>query len=150
MSVMTYMALPTAQIRHTPTLRLLARRGPTSSPAAQARGVRARRGQPAPRTTPEPSRDSLSVLVAGGDADQRAAVLGDLSETMPDGTTFNEASTCWEVLAQATGNRMVILSGDLDDAPSKSLMQMLGQRHPSLPVVSLAAPGRRQRLDARG
>ena len=60
---------------------------------------------------------------------------------MPQGTSFQEASAFWEVLAQAPGSRMVILSGDLEDGPSESLMQAIGNRHPGLPVVSLDSPG---------
>jgi hypothetical protein len=40
---------------------------------------------------------------------------------------------------------MVILSGELDEIPPESLMQMLAHRHPSLPVVCLDAPAARER-----
>jgi hypothetical protein len=80
-----------------------------------------------------------SVLIAGGDPLARAAVLEDLSAIMPPSTTFEEAGAFWEVLVRAPSSRMVILSGDLDDVPAKSLMHTLGNRHPGLPVVSLDA-----------
>ncbi len=35
---------------------------------------------------------------------------------------------------------MVVLAGDLDDADADSLMRLLGQRHPQLPVVCVEEP----------
>jgi len=81
--------------------------------------------------------DSSPVLVAGPNSAQRAAVVDELTQSMAPSTTFEEAGALWEVLAWASASRMVILSGDLDDVPAESLMHMLGQRHPGLPVVSL-------------
>jgi hypothetical protein len=66
-------------------------------------------------------------------------VLHDLSETMPEGTCFEEAGELWEVLAWAPASRAVILSGELDDVPAESLLHTLGHRHPGLPVVSVEA-----------
>jgi len=80
------------------------------------------------------------VLVAGADAARRATLLDELTQTMPQSTRFEEASAVWEVLEHAPTCRIVILSGDLDDAPAESLMHMLGHRHPGLPVVSIDAP----------
>jgi len=51
----------------------------------------------------------------------------------------------WEVLAHAPSSRIVILSGELDDAPAESLMHTLGHRHPGLPVVSLGPPSPAER-----
>jgi hypothetical protein len=77
------------------------------------------------------------VLVAGPDAASRAAVLHDLAETMRPSTVFTEADAFWEVLVRAPSSSMVILSGELDELPPESLMQMLAHRHPGLPVVSI-------------
>jgi hypothetical protein len=85
------------------------------------------------RATPERSR----ILVAGADADRRAAVLRDLSEALPDDTQFGEAGAAWEVLEQAPSSGVVMLAGDLDEVTAESLMHVLGHRHPSLPVVAL-------------
>lgn len=83
--------------------------------------------------TPEHSR----ILVAGADADRRAAVLRDLSEALPEDTQFGEAGAAWEVLEQAPSSGVVMLAGDLDEVTAESLMHVLGHRHPSLPVVAL-------------
>jgi hypothetical protein len=80
-----------------------------------------------------------SVLIAGGDSAERAAVLYQLASSFPETMAFEEASACWEVLARAPHSRIVILSGDLDDGPASSFMRTLGDRHPDLPVVSLRA-----------
>jgi DNA-binding NtrC family response regulator len=77
------------------------------------------------------------ILVAGADSAQRAAVLHELTHTLPDGTCFEEASAFWEVLARSPECRMVIFSGDLEDGTAEEFMQTLGQRHPELPAVSL-------------
>jgi DNA-binding NtrC family response regulator len=80
------------------------------------------------------------VLVAGRDAGQRAAVLDELTKTMGPSTVFEQAGAIGQVLERAPASRMVVLSGDLDDAPAESVMQKLATRHPGLPVVSLDAP----------
>lgn len=80
-----------------------------------------------------------SVLVAGGERDSRAAVMRDLTATMPANTRFDEASDAWQVLALAPESRVVVLSGDLGDLSAKSAMHMLAHRLPEKPVVSLAA-----------
>jgi hypothetical protein len=87
-----------------------------------------------------PTSDINQVLVAGRDSAQRATVLEELSESLPEDTTFEQASAFWEVLVRAPSSRMVVLSGELDDVPTASLMRMLGHRHPGLPVVSLDVP----------
>jgi hypothetical protein len=56
---------------------------------------------------------------------------------MPEGTVFDELSTLGEVLERAPGSRMVILNGGLEDVSARSLMRILAQRHPSLPVISV-------------
>lgn len=78
-----------------------------------------------------------SILVAGGDADRRRALLADLAERLPAGTCFQEAEARWEVLEHAPSSRMVMLAGDLEGSPPESVMHMLGSRHPRLPVVTL-------------
>jgi DNA-binding NtrC family response regulator len=97
-------------------------------------------GSPALRLMREPTpTDGSRVLVAGRDATQRAAVLDQLTQTMPPSTVFEEAGAFCQVLERAPASRIVVLSGELDDVPAESLMQKLAHRHPGLPVVSLAA-----------
>jgi hypothetical protein len=122
------------QIRHGPQLRLL-------------RGVRgAGRAVGSPRDEPRSgagrvgSQSSRSrILVAGADPSERAAVLRDLSETLPPDTQFGEAGAVSEVLEQAPTSGVVMLAGDLEEISAESLMRLLGDRHPSLPVVALGA-----------
>jgi hypothetical protein len=86
-----------------------------------------------------PSNDVNPVLVVGRDSAQRAAVLEELSESLPEDTMFEQAGAFWEVLVRAPSSRMVVLSGELE-VPAASLMRMLSHRHPGLPVVSLDVP----------
>lgn len=116
-----------------PPLRLL--RGGTR-PAALARELDA----PAvigPATLKRRASPHARILIAGADAEQRAAVLRDLSESLPADTPFGEAGAAWEVLEQAPSSGVVMLAGDLDEVTAESLMHVLGHRHPSLPVVAL-------------
>jgi hypothetical protein len=149
MSYMTSIAVQTAEFFEAPKLRLLPS-SPHPSSASLDRSPRdrdtdgdahagAHAGQPTLRLQPKDAPEVRSVLVAGGDSDQRAAVLGDLAGTLPASTRFAEADAFWEVLVQAPSSSMVVLSGDLDDLPAESLLQMLAHRHPGLPVVSVAA-----------
>jgi hypothetical protein len=85
------------------------------------------------RPHPERSR----ILVAGADPERRATVLRDLSEALPAETQFGEAGAAWEVLEQAPSSGVVMLAGDLDEVTAESLMNVLGHRYPSLPVVAL-------------
>jgi hypothetical protein len=80
------------------------------------------------------------VLIAGSDPTQRACLLDELTRSMPPRTPFTEAGAISEVLERAPASRMVVLSGDLEDAPAQSLMRLLGHRHPRLPIVSIDAP----------
>jgi hypothetical protein len=91
---------------------------------------------------PEPDRAGArrSILLAGGEASDREAVLCDLRRRMPGGTSFKQAETLWEMLARAAESSMVVLSGKLEDVCAESLMQMLAHRNPTLPVVSLNPP----------
>jgi hypothetical protein len=124
-----------------PRLRLLpvqdgAPQAPLAEHPADSEG-----GRPALRLLDRPSAEERHpVLVAGEDSAGRAAVLRDLTQSMPPSTIFEEARAFWEVLVRAPASSMVILSGELDDLPAESLMQMLAHRHPGLPVVSLDAP----------
>lgn len=96
--------------------------------------------RPSLRLLTGPAPTAHPVLVAGGDSAGRAEVVRNLSESMPASTTFAEAGTFWEVLVRAPNTSLVILSGELDELPGESLMQMLAHRHPGLAVVSLDAP----------
>jgi hypothetical protein len=88
------------------------------------------------------------VLIAGTDPLQRASLLDELSRSMPSDTPFTEASAISEVLERAPGSRIVVLSGDLDDASAETLVHLLGHRHPRLPIVSIGAPAAPGRLRA--
>jgi hypothetical protein len=84
--------------------------------------------------------EGSALLIVGADPARRAALRHQLAHTMPAGTVFEELSTFAEVLERAPLSRMVILSGGLEDISARSLMRVLAQRHPRLPVVSLDAP----------
>ena len=96
-----------------------------------------------------PGRPSLTVLVAGADAYRRAILRAELASTLPRMTRFCEAEEVAQVLEHAAGSRLVILAGDLRDAEAESLMRLLGQRHPELPVVCLDEDPARASVDAR-
>jgi 2-phospho-L-lactate guanylyltransferase (CobY/MobA/RfbA family) len=81
------------------------------------------------------------ILVASADPQQRAAVIQDLSEALPADTQLEEACAASEVLEQAPSSSVVMLAGDLGEVSAESLMHVLGDRHPSLPVVALGLPG---------
>lgn len=89
---------------------------------------------------PAPTMPDAPVLIAGRDATRRATMIEEFERTMAPDTRFVHASAFWEVLVLAGQSRMVILSGDLDEVPTDSLMRMLGHRYPALPVVALDAP----------
>ena len=86
-------------------------------------------------------RSSHPLLVAGADSARRRALLDDLIDTMPEGTSFEEARTLAEVLERAPTSRIVVLSGGLEDASAQSLMRVLGQRHPTLPIINMDPAG---------
>jgi hypothetical protein len=88
------------------------------------------------------------ILVAGADPARRATVLRNLSEALPEETQFGEAEAAWEVLEQAPSSGVVMLAGDLDEATAESVMNVLGHRYPSLPVVALGLAGDRQGASA--
>lgn len=81
-------------------------------------------------------RDS-AILVAGADPARRAAVMGELVRELPASTLFEEAIDACTVLERAPSSRTVIVVGDLIDATSEAITQMLGHRDPQLPVVAV-------------
>lgn len=78
-----------------------------------------------------------SILIAGGNAERRDSLVRELARRMPAGTSFEQADATWEVLERAPTSRLVMLAGELDDGSSESVMHLLGNRHPRLPVVAL-------------
>jgi hypothetical protein len=119
-----------------PALRLL----PDPSPAEPRPLAESSRGgdahPPALRVIAGPTR----ILLAGADAERRATLLGELSQTLPESTVFEQADAVCEALEHASGSRMAFIAGDLDDAPAESLMQTLAHRHPELPVLIVDGP----------
>src|ERR1700676_3901669 len=80
------------------------------------------------------------VLVAGQSSARPPILLKELTEIMPGSTVFEEVGAFSEVLEPGPSSRMVIFSGDLPDVPAESFTDILGRRHPRLPVVWLDAP----------
>jgi hypothetical protein len=121
-----------------PALRVLPYEGGGPITLSDRRAARAREERPSLRLVDERS----PILVAGSDTPRRAALLDDLTETLPEGTCFEEVSTLGEVLERAPASRMVILNDALDDVSAAALMRILSLRHPRLPVITLdpAAP----------
>jgi len=137
---MNAFAARTGALLAAPKLRLLAAKSPV--PNEQGSGAACRDGseRPALQLVEGSTHNERPVLVAGADREGRAAVLADLTDTMAPGTAFAEAQAFWEVLVHAPSSSMVVLSGELDELPAESLMQMLAHRHPGLPVVSIDSP----------
>lgn len=88
----------------------------------------------------EDHRDNPAVLVVDDDPDILAA-LHDLLEH--EGYQVTCASTCRDALAQATGFRYdaVLLDIGLPDGDGLSVLDILRERHPSLPIIILTAFG---------
>lgn len=128
---MSSVAIQSTELMRAPKLRLMPRRGSSVCHADAKR--------PALRLLDGPAPTEQPVLLAGGDASARMAVLRDLATTMPPSTTFEQAGAIWEVLVRAPQCSMVILSGDLDEIPTEAVMQMLMRRSPEVPVVCLDA-----------
>lgn len=84
-------------------------------------------------------RDAQSILIASSDPRRRSSLRAELSARMPEGTSFTEAAATWEVLEHAPNSRMVMLAGELDGNSTESVMHLLGNRHPQLPVLALGA-----------
>jgi molybdopterin-guanine dinucleotide biosynthesis protein A len=116
----------------TPELRLL-RSGGEAQSLRSAREAQERR--PVLRVIEDegPAR----VLVVGPSAERRAALLDELTRTLPPSTRFEQAGAVSEVLEHASASRMVVLAGDLAEAPTDALARMLAHRHPELPVLSV-------------
>jgi hypothetical protein len=128
---MSSVAIQSTGLMQAPKLRLLPKGGSQVAPAETQ--------PPTLRLLDDPKPSEQPVLLAGGDADARAAVLDDLTETMPPNTIFEQAGAIWEVLVRAPECSMVILSGELEEISAESLMQMLVHRSPEVPVVCLDA-----------
>ncbi|HEY3960680.1 MAG TPA: hypothetical protein VGL68_09240 [Solirubrobacteraceae bacterium] len=82
------------------------------------------------------------VLIVGPDADRRATVLDELAQTLPSSIGFEETDSVCEALELAPTSRMAIVTGDVGEVSAESLMHMLAQRHPTLPVMILDSPSR--------
>jgi hypothetical protein len=82
------------------------------------------------------------ILLVGADADRRASLRKELTSTLPSNTRFEEAAEIWEVLEHAPSSGVVMLTGDLQDSSAESLMHLLGDRYPKLPVVALSTRAR--------
>ncbi len=95
-----------------------------------------------------PTATDSRILVAGDDPAQRAAVLHDLSESLPAGAQLGEAGAMSEVLERAASSSVVMLAGDIGGVSAESAMQLLGHHHPDLPVVALGRPARSTRRGA--
>jgi hypothetical protein len=135
MSGMTTAAVHTTGFLEAPKLRLLPKGGSVAR--------RPRKGRSALRLLGAPSASAASasqgqpILLAGGEQSARTSVLKDLAKSMPPSTSFEQAEAIWEVLARAPQSKLVILSGALEGIPAQALMQMLGHRHPEVPVVCI-------------
>jgi hypothetical protein len=92
------------------------------------------------------------VLIAGPEADCRAKLLDELAKTLPTSIGFEETGSVCEALELAPTSRMAIITGDLGEVSAESLMHMLAQRHPTLPVMIVASPSRNrsERVAAHG
>jgi DNA-binding NtrC family response regulator len=92
------------------------------------------------------------ILIVGPDADRRAAILDELARTLPESIGFEETDSVCEALELAPTSRMAIVTGDVGEVSAESLMHMLAQRHPTLPVMILDSPSRHvvTRVAARG
>ena len=123
-----------------PALRLLPDPSPAHTPAEPRTQPECLRGgeahPPALRVIAGPTR----ILLAGADAERRATLLEELSQTLPKSTVFEQADAVCEALEHAPDSRMAFIAGDLDDAPAGSLLQTLAHRHPELPVLIVADP----------
>jgi hypothetical protein len=89
-----------------------------------------------------PAGRSGDVLVAGSDAGTRTRMLLELRNLLPVSTRFVEAREMWELLARASDSRIVVLTDDLGDLSTDSLVRLLGRRHPTLPVLAVGGEPR--------
>lgn len=92
---------------------------------------------------------SSRVLIADADVARRGALLDNLTQKMPAGTSFLEASTVSQVFERVGGCRMVIIGGPLEEASASALTRILARRLPGLHVVDLGAAKRSLRHERR-
>jgi cyanophycinase-like exopeptidase len=133
---MTTAAVHTTGFFEAPKLRLLPKGGSVAVRRSRKRRS-ALRLLGAPSASVASASQAQPILLAGGDQSARTSVLRDLARSMPPSTSFEQASAIWEVLARAPQSKLVILSGALEGIPAQALMQMLGHRHPEVPVVCI-------------
>ena len=85
-------------------------------------------------------RDRPRILIVAARARRRALVHRELAAALAPETVFTQAGNVWEVLAQAPLSGVVMLAEDLPDVSARTLRELLGRRHPWLPIVVLDAP----------
>ncbi len=117
-----------------PAFGLLNGQGPARAEPIDSRNARARRL----RVIEGPTR----VLIIGPDAHRRARVLDELAKAFPVNIGFEETDSVCDALELAPCSRMAIVTGDVGEISAESLMHMLAQRHPTLPVMILDSPSR--------
>lgn len=64
----------------------------------------------------------------------------ELTDALAPDTAFAEAGNIWEVLQQAPQCGVVMLAAPLTDVSARTLTELLGRRHPWLPIVVLDPP----------
>jgi hypothetical protein len=79
-------------------------------------------------------------MIVAAQARRRAAIHRELAAALAPETAFAHAGNVWEVLAQAPRCGVVMLAGALPDVSVRTLSELLGRRHPWLPIVVLDAP----------
>jgi hypothetical protein len=80
------------------------------------------------------------ILIVARGADERMLVRKEMSGALASDTAFAEAGNVWEVLRQAPHCGVVMLAGALPDVSTRTLTELLGRRHPWLPIVVLDPP----------
>jgi len=80
------------------------------------------------------------ILIVARGADERMLVRKEMSGALAAETAFAEAGNVWEVLQQAPHCGVVMLAGALPDVSTRTLTELLGRRHPWLPIVVLDPP----------
>lgn len=108
-----------------------------------------RRGEQPQPTEPVLHSYADRVLVAGANPAERGRMLAELRSLLPADTDFRQASETWEVVAQASDSRMVVLAGDLGQTTASALLRLLARRNPGLPVLAVGSD-RRLRAPTRG
>jgi len=128
---------PARQREHLPRpqLRLLCEHDEPHAHDAAATGPHL----PGPRAVGDEPTAGPPVLLVGADARRRASLRAELAGTLPERTSFAEAHAVFEVLERAPASRLMVLAGDLDDTSAGSLMRIVGERYPQLPVISVGA-----------